>query len=239
MKKLLCGLLCASAVLPAVAVDVEVANIDVIEIDSGLKNTIVAIPGLDLAGGDLVISNLVKTTNLKQGDKLVAFSDGKYESWELDADGGHWTQAASRFLITANGTTSSDATPASLVRMSVGSGIWLQRSASGTGNPFYVYAAHVDSPTTTVSANATVLLGNPTVTDKTPTISGMQNGDQIIVPNNTAFPTYYTYVVENEDGAWKYIDSSDALQTGLPTITAGTGFWYKAANAGSLRTMSW
>ena len=142
-------------------------------------------------------------------------------------------------LPTASGTTSNDTTAASLVRMSVGSGIWLQRSASGTGNPFYVYAAHVDSPTTTVSANATVLLGNPTTTSKAPTISGMQNGDQIIVPNNTAFPTYYTYVVKNEVGAWKYIDSNDALQTGLPTITAGTGFWYKAANAGSSRTMSW
>lgn len=238
MKKLLCGLLCASAVLPAVANEVEVANIDVIAINSGLTNTIVAIPGLDLAGGELVISNLVKTTNLSQGDKLVAFSDGKYESWELDASK-HWAQAANRFFITASGTTSNDTTAASLVRMSVGSGIWLQRSASGTGNPFYVYAAHVDSPTTTVSANATVLLGNPTTTSKAPTISGMQNGDQIIVPNNTAFPTYYTYVVKNEVGEWKYIDSSDALQTGLPTITAGTGFWYKAANAGSLRTMSW
>ena len=239
MKKLLCGLLCASAVLPAVAVDVEVANIDVIEIDSGLKNTIVAIPGLDLAGGDLVISNLVKTTNLKQGDKLVAFSDGKYESWELDADGGHWTQAASRFLITANGTTSSDATPASLVTMSVGSGIWLQRSVFAKGNSFYIYATHVDSPSTTVAANATVLLGNPTVTDKTPTISGAQNGDQIIVPVEGVFLSRRTFTYT--DGAWKYIDSSDKLQTGLPEnlIVAGTGFWYKAANAGSTRSVSW
>ena len=238
MKKLLCGLLCASAVLPAVAVDVEVANIDVIEIDSGLKNTIVAIPGLDLAGDNLVISNLVKTTNLSVGDKLVAFSDGKYESWELDSSK-HWAQAANRFFITASGTTSNDTTSASLVRMSVGSGIWLQRSVYASGNKFYVYAAHVDSPSTPVDADATVLLGNPTGTSKAPTISGMQNGDQIIVPNNTAFPTYYTYVVKNEVGAWKYIDSSDNLLTGLPMVTAGTGFWYKAADAGSSRTVSW
>ena len=116
--------------------------------------------------------------NLTAGDKLVAFSDGKYESWELDASK-HWAQAASRFFITASGTTSNDTTAASLVRMSVGSGIWLQRSASGTSNPFYVYAAHVDDPTTPVSANATVLLGNPTTTSKAPTIDGAQSGDHL------------------------------------------------------------
>lgn len=240
MKKLLCGLLCASAVLPSVAsVEAEVANIDVIAIDSGLKNTIVAIPGLDLAGGDLVISNLVKTTNLKQGDKLVAFSDGKYESWALDADGGHWTQAANRFFISASGTESEDTTAASLVRMSTGSGIWLQRSVFAKGNPFYIYATHVDSPTTTVDANSTVLLGNPKVTNKTPTISGAQNGDQIIVPDATAFLSKRVFTYNGS--AWQYMDSSDVLKTGLPEglIVAGTGFWYKAADAGSTRSVSW
>ena len=231
MKKLLCGLLCASAVFPVVAVEVEVANIDVIAIDSGLKNTIVAIPGLDLSGGDLAISNLVKTTNLKQGDKLVAFSDGKYESWELDADGGHWTQAANRFFISAGGTVSNDTTSASLVTMSAGSGIWLQRS--DVSGPFYVYAAHVDSPTNTVAAGATVLLGNPTGSSKAPTISGAQNGDKIIVPDATAFLSrrIFTY----DGGVWKY----DNASTDLPSVVAGTGFWYKAYNAGSARSVSW
>ena len=233
MKKLLCGLLCASAVFPVVAVEVEVANIDVIAIDSGLKNTIVAIPGLDLSGGDLVISNLVKTTNLKRGDMLVAFSDGKYESWELDADGGHWTHAANRFFISADGTTSNDTTVASLVRMSAGSGIWLQRSVFAKGNSFYIYAAHVASPSTTVDANATVLLGNPTLTDKAPTIVGAQNGDKIIVPDATAFLSrrIFTY----NGGAWKY----DNASTDLPSVVAGTGFWYKAADVGSQRSVSW
>ena len=234
MKKLLCGLLCASAVFPAVAsVEVEVANIDVIAINSGLTNTIVAIPGLDLAGGDLVISNLVKTANLTAGDKLVAFCDGKYESWQLDA-GGHWAQAAQRFFISAGGTESNDTTPASLVTMSAGSGIWLQRS--DISKPFYVYAAHVDSPTNTVAAGATVLLGNPG-SSKAPTISGAQNGDQIIVPVAGEFLSQRIFSYDGVD--WKYIDSDDEAKIGLPTIVAGTGFWYKASNTGSQRSVSW
>ena len=218
MKKLLCGLICASAVLTVVAVETTVSTIDVIAVDSGLKNTIVAIPGLDLAGGDLVISNLVKTTNLNAGDKLYAFSDGKYESWELT--GGHWQKAETRVSISASGTETSESTQASLVSMPVGSGIWLQRSVYAEQNPFYVYAQHVDSPTTTVDPRATALVGNPTTVNKSPTIATPTNGDRIVVPTAT-LPKCYTYV----DSKWKSI-SKGVVSEGLPTITAGTGFWY-------------
>ena len=51
MKKLVGGFFCVSASAVFAAVTNVVATVDVIEVDSGLKNTIVAIPGLDLAGG--------------------------------------------------------------------------------------------------------------------------------------------------------------------------------------------
>lgn len=235
MKKLLCGLICASAVLTVVAVETTVSTIDVIAVDSGLKNTIVAIPGLDLAGGDLVISNLVKTTNLSEGDKLYAFSGGEYESWELN--GGHWQRAATRVSISASdGTvTTNESTQASLFSMPVGSGIWLQRSVYA--NPFYVYAQHVDSPTTTVAPHATALVGNPTVEDKRPKIATPTNGDRIVVPTAT-LPKYYTYVDSTYvDSKWTSISEGEVSE-GLPTITAGTGFWY-ISNGESAVEISW
>ena len=92
MKKILCGILCASAGV-ALAVESQVATIDVIEVNSDLTNVVVAIPGLDLAGGNLAISNLVKTVNLMEGDKLFAFNDGTYQAWVLS--GGKWIEVAS------------------------------------------------------------------------------------------------------------------------------------------------
>lgn len=231
MKKLLCGFLCVSAGA-LLATEVTVATVDVIAVDSGLKNTIVAIPGLDLAGGKLVVSNLVKTSNLTIGDKLYAFVGGEYESWELKngAGGRYWDHAAQRYTISSAGAVESASTPASNMRMDVGSGIWLSRTGDvTTGHPFYIYAAHTNELSTTVAANTEVLLGNPlTGSDKAPSITGAQSGDKIILPGK--FLKTYTY----SGSAW-----TSSSGSGLPTITRGTGFWYKSVSDGSDRTVSW
>ena len=237
MKKVLCGIVCVAAGA-ALAVDpVTVSTVEVRAVNSGLTNTIVAIPGLDLAGGPLAISNLVKTTNLSAGDMLYAFSGGKYETWELkdSASGKYWDKAAYKYTISAAGTETKAGTASADYTMSVGSGIWLSRKASGSAGTFYVYAQNPGSiDDSTVAAGATELLGNPTTVGKSPTIPNAQSGDQIIVPTAT-FLQYYTY----NGTVWRYLDSDDTIKQGLPTIGAGQGFWYKAASGGSERTIGW
>ena len=236
MKKLLCGFVCA-AVGAALAVDSPtVATVDVIEIDSGLKNTVVAIPGLDLAGDNLVISNLVKTKNLSVGDMLYAFGDdGKYDSWRLN-ESKHWQHAENKYIITAEGPQLVEASSADTVRMPVGSGIWLSRSVYAKNNPFYVYASHVGEPITIVAATATKLVGNPTLSSRQPTIATPQEGDQVIVPKS-GMPVTYTY----KGSSWTVQSGwSGETTTTLPSIAAGTGFWYVSnSNSVSGVTISW
>jgi hypothetical protein len=231
MKKLLCGFFCVTAGA-LLAAEVTVATVDVIAVDSGMKNTVVAIPGLDLATGDnLAISNLVKTTNLSDGDMLYAFKNGSYETWTLDS--GVWTRNTALYSVNNAGQiAATEGTASSDMTMSVGSGIWLSRvnSTYAKGNPFYIYAAHVASPSTTVAAGATVLLGNPLTAvdgDKFPTVTGAQSGDVIIIPT-AKLPRSYTY----NGSAWVGIGA-------LPAIARGTGFWYKATASGSTRTVTW
>ena len=234
MKKLLCGILCASACAAVASVEQVVSTIEVRAVDSGLTNTIVAIPGLDLAtGGGLAISNLVKTTNLAAGDKLVAFSGGNYESWELNADK-VWEKNAQLITIDANGTVSNkEGTEASLVTLGVGSGIWLSRVASGASAPFYVYAQQPASYSTTISG--TSLVGNPTAGNKAPVIAGCASGDKILVPGAGVSPKEYDY-----DGTkWTYRAGWNGPQEGLPTIPAGTGFWYVVGANATEVTITW
>lgn len=224
MKKLICGFL-GFATSAAFAVESEaVSTIDVIKVESPLTNVVVAIPGFDLSGGgDLAISNLIKTTGLTVGDDLFAFDGTNYKRWTLDGNG-IW-QANDTSYVYAGGQIDISGTPAADTPMPVGQGIWLRRAYPTN---FYVYAVHDATPSITVDAGATVLLGNPLTTDKAPTITGAEVGDLILVPTAT-FTSKYRY-----NGS-----AFVGLKGNLPAIVKGTGFWYKAESTGSTRTVSW
>lgn len=238
MKKILCGVLCVSACAAVASIEQVVSTIEVRAVNSGLTNTVVAIPGIDLASDSaLAISNLVKTTNLAAGDRLVVFTNNTYESWVLNASK-VWEKNSKLVTIDGSGAVSEGSGTASdLMMLGVGSGIWLSRVASGTSNPFYVYARQPSTTNSTVAAGATALVGNPTIQNKSPTITGMANKDQIMVPTDK-FPTIYTY--SNSDAKWKWIDPSDKVQESAvpPAITAGTGFWYVSKGESSV-TINW
>lgn len=89
MKKILSIALCAAAVSAfADPTKTEFGKVGVTAITSSLSNTIVAISYDDLAGGEgMVYSNLVKTANLTEGDRLVEFRDNKYTGWVLEKSG--------------------------------------------------------------------------------------------------------------------------------------------------------
>lgn len=227
MKKILCGILCASAGA-ALAVESQVTTIDVIEVNSDLTNVVVAIPGLDLAGGDLAISNLVKTVNLTNGDMLFAFNDGTYQAWVLS--GCKWAEVTTAGKDSVGNVAVVVGTPAADTRMLVGAGIWLHRQ--DTSKPFYIYGAHSDVLTSTAAAGKTTLVGNPTQTSKAPLIPTPSEGDQVIIPT-AGLPITYTY----RNSAWGYMQDGE-LYTGLPSIAAGTGFWYVSKGASDV-TITW
>lgn len=233
MKKVLCGMICVAAGA-SFAIEATVATVDVIAVNSSLSNTVIAVPGLDLAtGGDLAISNLVKTTNLTPGDRLLAFDGSNYDSWTLSSDK-IWVKPLQKFTLDAGGNAEANNTQdASLVTKSVGSGIWLSRQDATV--PIYIYAQHTNTLSSTVAAKATALLGNPSSTSKAPSVSGCANGDQIKVPGVTASGLLKTYTY---DGSLWYSYSGLKKVNGLPTITAGTGFWYVSKGSATV-TVSW
>ena len=235
MKKLICGFLCVAVGVALADVESVVATIEVRAITSSLTNTIVAIPGLDLAtGGELAISNMVKTTNLEAGDRLVAFDGERYETWRLSADGGkHWVKPAQKITITPDGTEEPTTTDASQYFLPVGKGIWLSRTASGTNSAFYVYAAHTNEYSTVIAAGtAAALVGNPTTGKMSPTITGCATGDQIVVPSSDT-PLRYQY---RSTGNW-FLGGVHNAST-PPEIDAGTGFWYIPKNKQAV-TITW
>jgi len=232
MKKILCGILCASAGA-VLAVESTVTTIDVIEVRSDLTNVVVAIPGLDLAGGNLAISNLVKTTNLSVNDKLIAFDSGVYQCWSLSS-AGKWEPFIDA-VQDGNGVSFGPGTPAADKTMFVGQGIWLLRTNPldefGNVKPFYVYAQHVDSPTTTVTAGTVALVGNPTTVADCPTITNPAVNDVIAVPRKIGASMKYQYT----GSKWYYhgVEYDDP-----PSIQAGTGFWY-ISKGGTTVTITW
>ena len=231
MKKILCGIICASAGA-ALAVQSEVTTIDVIKVESKLTNTVVAIPGLDLSGGTLAISNLVKTTNLTVNDKLIAFNNGNYECWNLNASK-KWESVSGYMQDRFGRNIDVTASAAADKTMLTGQGIWLLRQSpvdgSDNAKPFYVYAKHDDSPATTVTAGTTALVGNPTTSNAVPSIANAAVNDIISIPNDG---TRLNYQYNGSKWAYRGVGGS------APTITAGTGFWYTSKGASNV-VVSW
>ena len=236
MKKFLCGFFGVAA-STAMAVDVLETTVDVTAINSPLTNVVVAISVLDLStGGDLAISNLVKTTNLKKDDKLYAFDNGKYECWTLSADGGVWERMEHAYTISSTGSESElTGTDAALVRMAVGKGIWLHRQDPATSNPFYVYGAHAATKTSVVPLGVSAaLVGNPTQTAQVPTSPDIVQGDIIAVPTEGKLKRY------SWNGTSWGVYGSNGIRIPMSSIPAGTGFWYipKAATPHAV-TLNW
>ena len=252
MKKLLSIALCtavASAFAAGEPPTAELGTIGVTAITTPLSNAIVAVSYDDLAGGSgMVYSNLVKTTNLTVGDKLVQFSydgsdKGKYTSWVL-AEGGsgdskykYWKEQT-EFYKDDSGNDSQLISPTpDTVRGAVGTGIWLVRQnpidVNGSTNSFYIYGKPVDSQVSTPVAGKWTLLGNPKQTDAKPTISGMADGDMIQSPTVRGMLNVYKY--NGTSKMWVYWnESNEPAETDAPKSPAGLGFWYVSTAEGSI-----
>ena len=209
-----------------------------IKIDSGTKNTIVAVPLVKVGTGEAIPANeLVLTDNLSLGDKLLHWNttSEKWEAWAVNASGA-WESA---YVSEQNKNWISGS--ASSVALTRGDAVWVERSSAS--QPFYIYGQVGDGSATMPEiaresgALTYIMMGNTNLQDvaiNSLTFNGTPvEGDKISVPVNTGLGVKeYTY-----DGSkWTHVgwdlDANDVL---IPTVTetsaaipAGQGFWYVA-----------
>ena len=204
-------------------------------------NTIVAVAFKELSATDECVSvaNIVSTEGLDAGDVVSVYLNGGFETWTLEEDAQgvkSWAKNEKKISLDANGqVTESAGAPASAVRPPVGSGIWLIHKAGGSFT-FHLFGAYLAPELKMAAAGTKTLMGNPCLTARTPTITVPSNGDTIQFATDSGLLNTYTYNSTKEK--WGYWDSKNkAVWGGVPTIPAGTGFWYGAT--GGAVTFEW
>lgn len=256
MKKLLSLACCATAALAATsasaAVEQTIGTVGVISVTvpAGQKNTIIAAAFKDLSDTtkDASIANLVKTTNLKEGDKLMLFtgSSEPYSVWVLSGDNGTWTKSEKSYYVASDGTITEGAgTAASVTTATAGTGLWLVRNVATDAATVTIYGAYVDgTKTTATTACAWNLIGNPGIAS----FSGFTGvkGDKVVTVVSGALRQY-----EYSGSAWYYETTEKTTKTiagkertivskktveGTPSIAPGEGFWYYTRSA---QTLTW
>ena len=187
----------------SVTVTVESTNtVGVLMVESGAKTTAIAVPWEALGGGDISVSNIVRTANLTPGDELKAYdkTTGKYQAWTLSA-GKTWEPS---ITTTSGSTTLADGADAYKVKR--GSAVWLTRKGDTT-QPIYLVgevAATAKAEVTLDAGSATEPSWNLVGSAGTEPVSvsdlNVATTDKIVVP--TAYiPKEYEYV----DGkGWGY-----------------------------------
>ena len=238
---LACGCLLMAA-MSTVAEDTayEGQPIGSIAVTGNGVNTIVAVAFKELSAKDegVSVENIVSTEGLDEGDKVSVYWGGGFESWTLEVDAQgvkYWVKNEMKISLDKDGqVTESDGADASAVRPPVGSGIWLRHEKGGTFT-FHLFGAYLALPSTEAAAGTKTLMGNPCLGAKTPTITGMTNGDTIQFATGSGLLNVYTY---NSTKGWGYRNSQNkAVWVTAPEIPAGVGFWY--VSQGGKVTFAW
>ena len=241
MKKILSIALCVTAVSAfADPAEVVLGQVGVTAITTSLSNVIVAVSYDDLAGGTgMVYSNLVKTTNLTAGDRLVEFRNNKYTGWVLEQSGDvkYWREQQGVFKDSAGKDITLSSPAADTATGAVGTGIWLVRQNPTDDKgvvPFYIYGKPVSAAESKIPAGTWTLVGNPlqqhevkigTATDEgefVAVVDGAQTGDQIVTVDNDGTLLYFGYV---KNKGWDE----------LPNIKPGIGFWIRTEAATTIK----
>lgn len=237
MKKLLSMAFCAAAAATCGA-DVTVATVGVtaITLPAGQQNTIIAASFTELATGENIsIANIVKATNLAEGDKILLYTDkNTYSAWKLNADK-EWEKTDKTYTLDATGVTENVGDDPSTTTVTVGTGLWIIRDNPTADAKIALYGQYVSAKSTKTTAGAWNLIGNAGQA----AFSSFEGavGDQIVTVVNGALRTYN--YKEGTGKGWYYTTYSYTGATKTyetPSIAAGHGFWYYTA---SEKTLTW
>ena len=234
MKKLLSIALCAAAAAAFADEEISLGEVGVTKI-AAQANTIIAVSYQDLAGGNVAISNLVKTTNLAVGDQMAVFNDGVYETWTLAEGEGdapkpkYWAKNEKQYTLDADGKLVEDTTKdAAIVTKSVGTGLWIIQKSNPIQDYIYLYGKPATSLTSTTVADKWTLIGNPLQVAATPVITDVDATDQIVTANSDGSLKYFNYKVGK---GWR-----DGAKGAMPDFQPGIGCWVRSTAA---KTVTW
>lgn len=229
MKKLLSIAFCAAAAFAASAESASTALVTVgvipVTLPAGQKNTIIAAAFTGLEGGELTIANVVKTTNLAQGDQILLFKDGGYTAWVLDADK-KWQKTEANFTLDSAGNNIATTGAETTTTVTAGQGLWIVRKDATDAATIAIYGKFVDAPSTTVAAKTWTLVGNAGI--KNLTISEGEKDMHIITVVDGKLREY-NYSTKKK--SWGYNATTDGGAQNVvwqsPSIAPGFGFWIK------------
>ena len=240
-RSMLC--VCALAVSAAMATDVEGLTSDTygwIKVNSSATNTIIAVPWLNVGGGNVEVAKLVKTDTLTTGDWLYWYNGSNYYAWQL-------TETACVKAWTPTGTVTEGMTftaPDATFGLAKGQALFIQRS--DTTKDIYLYGQYASGDVAVAVAGggetpAYTLIANPRTAEvdlnssAAVTMTGTPNAeDKILVPGTDgAISKEYTYA----NGAWGY-NTKTTIRVGNKdinkltrtttnvTLPVGRGVWY-------------
>ena len=248
MKKLLSIALCAAAITSFAADEaVQIADVGVLSvtIPANQKNTIIAASFKNLSdtATDVSIADMIKTTNLATGDKLLLFTGtkGTYTAWVLSSDG-KWAAAEKTYTVNANGELVEGTGASASTTVTAGTGLWIVReSNTDKAATIAIYGAYTSTAkSTTTTAGAWNLIGNPglvskTITDgaATDTIIKVVNGANRTYHYNATKKTWYYETTGTKTVKNQTVRTSTTTDEN-PAIDPGQGFWYYTQSAVTL-----
>ena len=253
-------LICASAIAAATGASaLTTANTFArMPVTTSLENTLLAIPlaGCGEASPEIYVTNLVMTTGLSNGDKLLYKDSTGYYAWYIS--GGKWMPMAAADASSAFGEVS--ITPrADEATLLCGKGCWLVQTNPTT---VYLYGQVNEGAVTTVIAAGTSTGPTYTIVSR-PYETGSVNlntwhaenavvGDTLVVAKSGGLgqDTYtwgkdssnndgWTTVTVTKSGSGKTATYTYTTNRVTATISAGTAFMYGRAKNAAATTINW
>ena len=231
----------ASTALFATEDATSAATYAVMNVTNAYTDTVVAVPWVGLDGDTILVSNLVNSTTLSDGDKLYMYDNVSSNWYGYTKVNGAWqgytTVTEAKITIGA-----ADAQTAAR-----GTGLIIQR-ASGSPSTNILLCGRVGTgDVTTTIATGKTLFANPTAdpVDINTKFTGAANGDTISIPLNNGGSDVYTY--DGTKSEWGKMTLTETEFNGRKrktktwskcgSIPAGTGAWYETTGSGY--TVTW
>ena len=124
-----------------------------IEVDSGTKSTIVAVPLVKIGNtpANIPVTELVLTDNLSADDTILHWNGTSWDAWEIVVEEGTGAKSWEPTTI-SEGSNNSQSAPAADTALARGDAIWVNRAV--TNEPFYVYGQVAGSSATAATSTA-------------------------------------------------------------------------------------
>ena len=220
---------------------------------SNKTEVILSVPWVQAGdGGDIAVSNLVKTTGLTYGENGATLS--LYDPDKDDGDGGYWT-----WNLTSNTTdnvvywdeaTGLDPSARTIKR---GMALFLTRKEADTNNTIYIIGQVGSTASITnvikgatnvggelvpsytliappcITANGYIGLNDPSVVTF---IGDIDDGDEVTSDMIGQLPYRYVRNKVNEEKKWVFLYNKKSPKA---KVNNGRGFWYKRCGTSNLK----